>query len=691
MTSLDRLIAPTSIAIVGLSADPRKHGGRVLSSLRRLGYSGTIRGVHPATPDIDGVEMYASLLDLPQAPDLVASAVPAPVVPEVVRQAGEIGAGSAVIFAGGFAEQGSDGVDAQRRLSALAAETGVRVLGPNSGGVIRPSAGLAVSFLTCLDRPAEEIRTGPVRLVTQSGGTGSYIHNLAAERGSGLGISISTGNEADIDIADGIAALADLDEIRVIAVVLETIRDGAAFVDAVEEAHRSGKPVVVCRLGSSDHGRAMTSTHTGALAIPGRVLDGVLASSGITLTETPGELLEVAEVMARTTVRPGNRVGIVTHSGGIAILLSDLAARHDLTLPQPSSGMREGLIDLLEQGTAANPLDMGGIIGGAARFGQVVERFVDSHEFDLVLAVSTAHPRSHSIERAKALVAGDSDVIHLWMAGDVGADGLDVLREANRPVATEPRAAIRAIAGLTTPVPDVIGTADRLAGAPRRAPLDESRSKEILADWGVATPAGRLVTSAADAAAAAIELGDRVVVKACSADLLHKTEAGAVVVGVPTDRVAETFDLVMSRARERAPSAVVSGAIIEEHLDGFEIIVGGITDDRFGALILVGLGGVAAEAFEPAMGLPPSSHEQSAAFRSRVAGLDATLRRIDPLAAGQLDELLLAVSVGFTASDVIEFEMNPLAWTNRGWVALDALVVPLDQDRHRNGVREEAT
>ena len=678
MPHLDRLLDPKSIAIVGLSEDASKHGGRVLSSLRKARYGGQVWGVHPRTPAVPGVEMFESLLALPRAPDLVASAVPAGAVPGIVADAAAVGAGVVVVFAGGFAEAGADGLGAQRHLTSIATEGGVRVLGPNSGGVIRPDANLAVSFLTCLDRPAEEIRSGPVGLVTQSGGTGSYIHNLAAERGSGLGASISVGNEADIDIADGIVALAEMEEIRAIAVVMETVRNGRTFLDAMSAASAAGKPVVVCRLGTSEHGRAMTTTHTGAMAQPAVVLDGVLASLGVTMAETPGELLDIAEVMARAAPPPGRRVGVVTHSGGVAILLSDLAERHGLDLPQPSSELSADLGELLEHGVAGNPLDMGGIIGGAARFAAVVDRFAASSEFDAVLAVSTAHPRAHTAERARTLVASAHPTIHLWMAGDVGAEGLDALRQAGLPVTTEPRAAIRALAGLTSaahdprPVSLGAGASETRPGSP----LDERASKKVVSDWGVAVPRGGIATSAGQAQEVARRLGEPVVVKVRSADISHKTDVGGIATDVSAEHADRAFTEVTTRASENRPNAVITGVLVEEQIRGFEVIVGAAIDPVFGAMMLVGMGGIAAEGFEPVMGLVPRTSTEAVRLLERAPGLSVALHRIHGIAASRLSEVITSLGNGFLSSGLIEFEINPLVWSGNEWVALDALAVP---------------
>jgi acyl-CoA synthetase (NDP forming) len=490
---------------------------------------------------------------------------------------------------------------------------------------------------------------------------------------------VSTGNEADLGVADGIRAVTELDGVRAVAVVLETVRDGPAFVESIRDTISAGIPVVVCRIGTSDRGTAMTATHTGAMARPSRILDGVLDTLGVTIAETPGEMLDVAEVMARAALPAGDRVGVVTHSGGIAILLSDLAEREGVELPIPGEGLRRRLDSLLDHGTASNPLDMGGIIGGPGRFGEVVDAFDRSGEFDLVVATSTAHPRAHTVERVRGLLDSPSDrVIHLWMAGDVGREGLDMLRAAHRPVTEEPRALIRAVAGLVrmrkaeTP-PPAAAPGDQAGMTP---PSGEFESKRFLAEWGMPVPEGGRAATAEDAASLAERLGGEVVVKLDSPDILHKTEVGGVRVGLEDrDAVAQAFTEMTGEARAARPDAEITGVIVERRTSGFEVILGGIDDPLFGPMMLVGLGGIAAEGFgPPAIAPAPLSVAGAARLLDRAPGLAHALTRVGTGAADALAALMSEMSVRFAGSRVDEFEVNPLAWTGDGWVALDAIV-----------------
>ncbi|MGI9607185.1 MAG: acetate--CoA ligase family protein [Acidimicrobiales bacterium] len=685
MSDLRRLLRPRSIAIVGLSAEPTKHGQRVVASMRKVGFGGEILGVHPSGADVAGVLVVASLADLPVPPDVVVSAVPAAAVPDVARQAAEVGANAMIVFAGGFAEAGSAGRSMQDDLTAVADETSLRILGPNSGGVIVPGAGVAMSFLTCLDRPAHEIRSGPVGIVTQSGGTGSYLHNLAAGGGGGLAASISTGNEVDIDVADGIAALAEMSEVGSIGVVLETVRNGDRFVEAVRHAGRHDTPVVVTRLGRSDVGQQMMKSHTGALARSDRVLESMLESLGVEIADTPAEMLDMAEIVARTTRPSGDRVGIVTHSGGMAILLRDLAESTDLSFPAPSDALVDEVAPLVQQGSVANPLDMGGIIGGPGRFVETVDAFASSGDFDAVLAVSSAHPRAHSAERAESLVALKSDVpvVHLWMAGDVGAEGLDRLRQAFLPHTEEPRAAIRALAAMCRrPAPFAAETERVAADMATGQPSTEFRAKTLLNLWGVPVVEHALAKDASEAVACADRLGYPVVLKVSSPDILHKTEVGGVRLGLHSSKaVAAAVDEMRHDLASTAPNATVEGLLVERQVSGVEMLIGAVRDQIFGPMVMVGMGGVAVAAFNDVVMVP--------------AGVEASYlaRKIEQLRSGPLlthprigtpaevaalaaHALVLGKLVTDTPS-IASVEVNPIVWAEGRWVALDAAIEPV--------------
>ncbi len=705
---IELLLRPKGVAIVGASRDPHKHGSRVVTNLRRLGFEGPLWAVNPHTegiPQVDGIA--SAVTELPQGIDTLVCAIPGPAVAEAIRDAGKVGIGAAIVFSAGFAEAGPEGAAAQRRLVDAAVEAGVRLLGPNSGGVVCPSHRTALSFLTWLDRSAEEIRPGPVGLVTQSGGTGSYVHNLAAARGGGLAASLSTGNEADLGVEDAIVALAEWEAVKAVAVVLETVRRGPEFGAALAAARQLAKPVVVCRLGRRHLSATLLQSHTGALAIGERVLTGLLDEHGVVSARTPEEMLDVAEVLAASPVPRGGRVGIVTHSGGTGILLADLAFDERIALPAPSPTLASAIEANLQSGTTANPADLGSIIGGPSRFANVVRCFRDLGDYDAVLAVSTPHPPTHTEERAASLAALHSDpspvpIVNLWMAGDLGAGGLALLRSAGVPVIEEPRAAMRALAGLCHLVPAETATGRpaeageipaclRLEGealvpdlAGGTGVLSESRARRLLANFGVPSCDGETALDAEGAVTVAERLGFPVVLKADAPGLPHKSALGAVRVDLRSVAdVRRAFEDVTQAVVSWAPEIRTFGVLVTRFEPGLELLVGCASDPVFGPVAVLGLGGTTTEVLDLAVSVPLGSAPRPGRRLLERLGLLLS-RGLDGLAAATPDrpdwegliDLVDRLAYAFASGQPLlaELEVNPLIWTGRDWRAADAMV-----------------
>jgi acyl-CoA synthetase (NDP forming) len=698
-SSLSRFFRPASVAIVGLSADKTKHGQRVLAFLRKFGFTGPIWGVHPKTPPIDGVDMFPSLSDLPDSPDAVVLAVPPPAIPDILEEAGELKAGGAILFSGGFAETGEEGLALQHRIRDIARAGGVRLLGPNSAGVIHPAAGTVMSFLTCLERPAEQIRSGPVGLVTQSGGTGSYIYNLAAEHGGGLAISISTGNEADIELGEAFEWLVAHPDVKAIALLLEMVRNGPRFVEAARAALAAGKPVVVCKIGRSESGQRIMRTHTAALAGSMQTYDAIFHALGITTTRTPAELYEVAEIMARSPLPSGEGIGIVTHSGGAAVMLADRAEELGLALPESSDTLQRRLAPYLQMGTAGNPADLGGIVGGPERYTEVVRCFLEEPAYDVVIPVSTPHPAAHSAGRARDMVKlvqeTKKPLPHLWLAGDLGKEGLDILREKGVPHATNADSLLRAVGGIIRlgkihkgegqtedvwPDPSVLERIGSLQEPEAYVELSEAESKALLREMGLPVLHGELVTDQAEAVNAGERIGYPVVLKVSSADIPHKTEAGGIRLDIRSaEEVPENWDQLLASIEMNAPDAEIEGIIVEEYAPGTEIILGILRDETFGPMVLVGTGGILAEAMEDAaLGLAPISESEALRMIGSLRGraLLQGFRGAPPVDETALAKLLAHLSQIAAAyqEQVEEMDLNPVVFSDGQWRITDALL-----------------
>lgn len=665
MRPLASLLDPRSIAIVGLSSDTRKRGSRVLKNLRNLGFRGEIHGINPNLPPIEGVDVYAAVGDIPDPPDLVVVAVPSEAAVDVVG--GLRGVGAVIVFASGFGERDATGDGLERLIAQGSIDAGARLLGPNSGGVIRASRGLAASFLTCLDRASDQIRSGPVGVVTQSGGIGSYIHNLAAGRGDGLAVSVSTGNETDIKLGEAIEAVSRLEEVRAIVTVFETIRDGEAFVGAIRSAESRGMSVIACPLGSGPRSSELLASHTGAMAVPRAVVRGVLDSLGVVVAETPAEAFDIASAVARSPRPAGPRVGVVTHSGGAAILLSDLGHASGLAMERPSPDLVEQISTTLDHGAGTNPLDLGGIIDGPGRFPAAVEGFGNSGEYDVVLAVSTPHPPDHTLARVTSLLALESEtpIVHLWMAGDQATTGLDRLRLAEAAVTEEPRAAIKALASLTRRADETTPP------APLRGPPES---------WGIPLETGTLASTPPDAVAAAETMGYPVTVKAEAPGLAHRSDIGAVRLDLRGPAEVEAAHIEVAALASEAGWGPAT-ARVQRHRPGLEVIVGGLKDAHLGPLVLVGWGGTLTEVtgdavFSPAPVGQDAARKMIARLRSRE--LFHGVRGSTAADLEFLAYVISQISRGIAGSEEIsQFEINPLIWDGAEWVGVDWLTIAI--------------
>jgi acyl-CoA synthetase (NDP forming) len=700
MTSpaLQRLLAPRSVAVVGLSADPQKHGARIVRNLQRFGFTGDIWGVNPRAAETGGtlhdVETVARIGDLPGSPDAVVYAVPAAGIPGALAESAAAGAGGGLILGGGFAEAGSEGAARQADLVRLAHSHGLRLLGPNSAGLIDAANRTVVSFLTCLERSAESLRAGPVGLISQSGGSASYLQNLAAERGGGFATSVSTGNEADLGAGEALEVLVEREDIRAVAMLLETIRDAEAFARGCRRALELGKPVVVCKMGTSDAGAAVMRSHTGALAAPWRRYEALFEAFGVTTTRTPEELYDVAELMARSGIPSGPGAGVVTHSGGTAVLLADGLAGEGVPLPQPDERMRERLGPLLQLGAANNPTDLGGIITEPHRFAETVALYLEDPAFPLVVQASTPHPVAHTPGRVDSLIelsrTARTPLIHLWLGGDLHTQGLDSLRAADLAVSTHVDAVVRAVGGLgrfaerraalkkARPGPNGSGGIDASSALESCTPsaegmLSEAEGLAVLSRLGVAVVAHGVADTADAAVALAERIGFPVVVKVSSADVGHKSDAGGVVLDV---RDAAGVRAACAAIDDAFPAD--HGYLVAEFAPGTEVIVGVTEDPVLGRFVLVGSGGVLAEAMDDvALGLAPvdaaTAHRMIGSLRG--VRLLRGFRGRPPVDEGALADLVVLVSrIAAGSPGIAELDLNPVVFSNGRWNAVDALV-----------------
>jgi acyl-CoA synthetase (NDP forming) len=443
-----------SIVVVGASAtDPAKPGSRVLAYLNRHGYDGDVYAVHPTAAEIAGRPCFPSIETLPAGPlDLVCLTIPAAGCADLLDRCGKRGVKAAVVVTSGFAEAGAD--VAEQELGRIADRHGIALCGPNTIGVVGPWERLCVSFTGALD--TDEPRAGGIAFVTQSGALGGSLLSQAWERGLGISRFASVGNQTGLAIADYLAYLAGDPRTRVACLVLESVADGPALLDALALMRRAGKPVVALKTGRSAVGQSAVRSHTGALAGDARVCDAVLREAGALTVATLTELVDAAAVLERQPLPRGPRVGIVSTSGGGCAVAADLCAEARLAVPALPESEREALARVLPTFAATqNPVDVTAqILVDPDAIARTLRIMLGSDSVDSVLVVLTTVPDPRAREIAELVVECSRDsgkplVVAWTIARRLAEGGLSLLEREGVPLFPSIERAVAALAVIT--------------------------------------------------------------------------------------------------------------------------------------------------------------------------------------------------------------------------------------------------
>jgi acyl-CoA synthetase (NDP forming) len=672
--TLDVLLAPRNIAILG--ATDRGAGARVRESVSRIGFEGAVYLVNPNRPVVAGQRCYPEVGSIAEPVDLAVLALGPGHVLAALRDCADAGVAAAVVFAGGFAEAGADGAAKQAELTALARETGMRILGPNCMGYVRPSAGHAVY----LDHLSRAPAPGSVALVTQSGSVGIGALNHTGTFATSAVVSV--GNEAVVSAADVVDWLVTDDATRAIALFIEDTSRIRDLVDSADRAIDAGKPVAACRAGRSPAGARAAQTHTGALATPDRALRAVLRAHGIVVVDDLDELCFAAEVLA-TRRRVGRRLAGVTVSGGHVGMMLDLAADAGIEFPEPSGTASSALEAALgEPRLLHNPLDAWADADVAGGFDRTLRALRDGPEHDGVMVIvdAPADPPTTdpglSVQFATSVAEAARGDDRLWVmtTSTIAADDqrvVDLARESGCPRLTGLRAAMNAL-GAVVAARRTLAPAQAAAApsTPWQLPATEAGGYELLGRYGIPVPEFRVCDDPAGAVAAAAEIGYPVVAKTHQPGLLHKTAAGGVALGV-TDAVL--LQLASSRLAGRFPGA---GILVARHAsDGVDVLLGARFDCHIGPILLVGMGGTLAELIDDVVivGAPADAN----AIREALAGTRVhrlLAARVGPDGPGYTALVAAAEAVGRLIVDAgpgASVDINPVRVTASNAVALD--------------------
>jgi acyl-CoA synthetase (NDP forming) len=695
---LDSLLSPSSVAVIGASPDPHKIRGQLLLLLRKNGFAGRIVPVNPSCAEIDGLPCHPTIAAAGGPVDVALIAIPAAGVLQSLEECAAAGVRNAVIISSGFAEDDAAPSGLQDRMKALARRTGMRVLGPNAEGFHNEPGRISATFSPAVDRDADDNPTAVqarIGIVAQSGGMGFALYN----RGRALGLSfstvVSTGNEADLTAADIMAHMASDPGTAGLLLFLETVRDPEAFAAAADAAARAGKFIVAIKVGRSAAGGIAAASHTASMAGSGEGYDAMFRRHGIVVAAELDEALTIAAALASNPPAAGNRVGVVTISGGAGAWAADVLEAAGLELPELGAATQAAIRAFIPSyGAARNPVDLtaGGAQGGGTL--RTIELLSRDPAVDQIVVVTTlANPARVSIDgpALAALLAERRKPVLFYSytlpspfgrrvladAGAVVCPSMATLATAAR-VLTERHAPPAAPPELALPA----AVHDWLAGPGRTVP--EHAAKALLSGCGVVTSPSRLVRQRVDLAGAGAALGYPLAVKVQSAGIPHKTEAGGVRLGVADAAGLEAaFDDIMANAARHAPGAPIDGVLLEPMArPGVEVIVGVVRDPTFGPMVTVGAGGTATELFKDV------AHRLAPLDEAEAAGMVRELRSA-PLLQGfrgapaadlpALARLVALVSQVAHAgrAAVAELELNPVIVhpAGQGCTIADALLV----------------
>jgi acyl-CoA synthetase (NDP forming) len=696
---VDALFRPESIAIVGASENIDRISGRLLYYLERHGYANPIYPINPRRGEVRDLTCYPSLLDVPGPIDLVLVMLAAEQCVDVIRQAGQVGAKAAVVYGSGFAETGPEGESLQEQLSAAAREEGVRVLGPNCQGVINLAEGVAASFTRSLD--LMPLRVGSVAYLGQSGALGGSVLNLAQERGLGFSAWASTGNQADLDVLDLAEVLVEDEQTQVFAVYLETPPDGERYRLLARKIRQASKYLVVLRSGRSAAGQRAVASHTGAMLSPGIAFELASKKEGAILVDDVDELIDAAFMLSANPMPEGKRVGIVTSSGGAGILAADrceMSGLEVLELPAEIQDRLEALIPPF--GALTNPVDVTAQLFSEMDSGRP-ELFREvclavGEVVDILIVTLTMLTGDSARRLAEDLVAvGQAlkkPLLIAWLVGDkLGEPAKAVLAKAGLPVFSSPGAAVSTIAKL-------VGRRTRIDSASlhyeSKKPIDlaplltrplilEGEGMDVLKALDIPYPPGQTVTSAEEAAAVAGELGDSLVLKVQSPNLLHKTDAGGIRLEVTPEHTPRIYEELISHVASVAPHATVRGVLVQAMAPsgGQELILGMTRDPVFGPILTLGFGGVGTEIYrDVASEVLPLSRTSAYNLLESLAGAPL-LKGYRGSPPADVEALVGAVcriadAIGASGDRIEEFEINPLLVypEGEGVLAVDLLI-----------------
>ena len=675
---LDRLFSPRSIAVIGASKTVGKVGYLTLSNLVQSGFQGPIVPVNSAGGELLGLTVYKQLADYPDAIDLVVIAVPAEMVPAAARDAVAKKAGAVVVVASGFKEAGPEGRALEEELIDICRRGGVRLLGPNCLGVINTAIRMNASFSRRIPQ------AGSMAIFSQSGALCTAMMDIADERELGVSKAISIGNKADITEVDVLEALAEDDDTKVIVGYLEDISDGDRFVKAAEAAS-SRKPVVILKAGTTAAGTRAAANHTGVLVGKDTAYGAAFKRAGICRADTFDALFDSATALALQPTPKGDRVLIITNSGGSGTISADAVEKAGLTVAPLGEDLARQLRRALPHAAFIdNPID----ISAAAEprhYAAAIDITVAEGSFDAILVVLAPQYMTEPAATVRAIVVHldeNMPVLAAFLGGEDIMPSRKELAAAGLPFYDSPERAVTALKAMheygvwqRRPARQVVRfpvnrrRVERIIYRRQRTDrlrLGEVKSKDILKAYGFQILEGRLTTSPEEAMEIARFIGFPVALKVISPSIIHKSDLGGVRLNLNSaQEVADAFDLMMLRINKLAPNAIIGGIYVEKMAEkGLEVIIGMTRDPQFGPMLMFGLGGIFVEVMKDVtFHLAPITENEAAQMLQSTRSYELLqgkrgLKEVDMHAIAVALQRISQLTTDFP--QILDLEINPL-------------------------------
>jgi acetyltransferase len=699
--NLSKIFKPRSVAIIGATERPGSVGRTTLENLKTAKFAGDLFPVNPKYESLQQLRAHPSVKDLPSVPDLAIIATPAASVPSLICECGEAGIRGLVILTAGFREVGAAGEALEASLAQqLARFPDMRAIGPNCLGVLVPGSHLNASFAAGMAKP------GRVAFISQSGALCTSILDWSLAEGIGFSYFVSIGNALNVKVGDLIDYLAEDPTTDSIVLYLESVTEARLFMSAARAFTRT-KPIVVYKAGRFAESAEAAASHTGAMAGVDAVYEAAFQRAGMVRVYRAEDMFDCAELLARQRTPAGPGLAVITNAGGPGVMAADELLEHQGKLARLSPETIAKLNAVLPpHWSHRNPVD---VLGDSRpeRFAKALEIVVTDPNVNGALVILTPQtmtdPIGTAIRVADIAATTREPILAAWMGGQAVEPGRQILNQAGIPTYDSPDRAVRAFMYLVayqrnreilyeTPrqVPHAESVNLQLAKAQLdqavaagRNVLTEIESKSLLTAFGIPTTVPRPAASADGAVEIAQEIGYPVVMKIDSPQIVHKTEVQGVVLDIANDdEVRRTFAEMVERAKRLRPDADIKGVVLQPMIssaDGVELIVGAKRDPVFGAVMMVGAGGIAAEVLgDRALELPPLNERLAHRMLNslRIRPLLHGFRGRRPVAIDRLVEVLMRFSYLIAENSAIaELDVNPLLVTAEGVTALDARVI----------------